>query len=121
MNGRSYFRLITLTIPKDTQAAKKKQFSEFLKLFAPPITFFDERRGFISAQFMFPTRVSMPTSSKLGCRARKFSGTIGAAENSYLLRSCLMQPGLGPSKTSPLALTRAMTVKYSLKVITLNI
>ena len=102
MNGRSYFRLTTLTIPKDTPAAKKNQFSEFLKPFAPPITFFDERRGFISAQFMFPTRVSMPTSSKLGCRVRKFSGTIGAAENSYLLRSCLMQPGLGPSKTSPL-------------------
>ena len=35
---------------------------------------------------MFPTRVSMLTSSKLGFRARKFSGTIGAAEN------CLMQP-----------------------------
>ena len=70
---------------------------------------------------MFPTPVSMPTSSKLGCRVRQFSATIGAAENSYLSRGCLMQSGPGPSKTSPLALTRAMTVKYSLKVMTLNI
>ena len=72
---------------------------------------------------MFPTPVGEHayTSSKLGCCARKFSGTIGVAENSYLLRSCLMQSGLGPSKTSPLALTRAMTVKYLLKVITFNI
>ena len=71
-NGRSYFRL--------TPQHQTTVFRLFLKLFAPPITFFDERRGFISALFMFPTCVG----------ARKFSRTICAAENSYLLRSNLM-------------------------------